>query len=90
MFKHGNYIDAMALIRREHWKRVNGYAHIPGGWEDYDFWCKLIEAGFQGVMCPQRLGIYNQHTSSMQAKFTLHGLRRLKRLMNARHPWIQL
>ena len=90
LFKHGNYIDAMALIRREHWKRVNGYAHIPGGWEDYDFWCKLIEAGFQGVMCPQRLGIYNQHTSSMQAKFTLHGLRRLKRLMNARHPWIQL
>lgn len=87
--KYGNQIDAMALIRREHWKLVNGYTHIPDGWEDYDFWCKLIEEGLQGSICPQRLGVYNQHSGSMQATSTIPALRRLKRLMKARHPWLQ-
>lgn len=86
----GNQIDAMALIRRSHWQRVGGYSHIPQGWEDYDFWCKLIDAGLHGVICPQVLAIYNRHTTSMQATSTHRSLRFLNRLLAARHPWLQL
>jgi GT2 family glycosyltransferase len=87
---NGNQIDAMALIRRAHWDLVGGYSHLPDGWEDYDFWCKLIDAGLHGVICPQVLAIYNRHSSSMQATSTLRSLRSLNRLLAARHPWLQL
>ena len=86
----GNQIDAMALVRRSAWAQVGGYTHIPGGWEDYDFWCCLIDAGYQGVICPQRLAVYNRHDTSMQATTTRRGLRSLSRLLTARHPWLQL
>src|SRR5262249_11447427 len=35
---HGNYIDAMALIRKDAWARVGGYVSMKG-WEDYHLWC---------------------------------------------------
>ena len=85
----GNQIDAMALIRRSHWQQVGGYSHLPAGWEDYDFWCKLIEAGLHGVVCPQRLAVYNRHAGSMQSDTTLANLRPLQRLLQARHPWLE-
>jgi len=78
----------MALIRKTHWEQVGGYSHIPAGWEDYDFWCKLIGAGLHGVLCPQRLAIYNRHDTSMQATLTRSHVRELQRLFQARHPWL--
>lgn len=89
-FLHGNLIDAMALVRRNAWERVGGYTHIPGGWEDFDFWCKLIDAGLGGVLCPQRLAIYTRHRKSMQATQTVQDQRRLKRIMMKRYPWLCL
>lgn len=86
----GNQIDAMALIRRSAWETVGGYTHIEGGWEDYDFWCQLIEAGFHGVLCPQILAIYRSHDQSMTATSTRRGLRRISRLLQHRHPWLEL
>ena len=89
-FKAGNYVDAMALIRRVAWQRVGGYTHIEGGWEDFDFWCKLVEAHFHGVQCPQILAAYRSHASSM----TAHSTRRLQRPLSItlqnRHPWLAL
>jgi glycosyltransferase involved in cell wall biosynthesis len=40
-FAIGNYIDAMALIRREALLAAGGYAVLADdhGWEDYDLWC---------------------------------------------------
>jgi len=90
LLKGGNYIDAMALVQRQAWATVGGYQHIPGGWEDYDFWCLLIEAGFQGVICPQPLAEYHQHEGSMLQQQSNHQLRHLSRLMQARHPWLEL
>jgi GT2 family glycosyltransferase len=89
-FRHGNVVDAMALIRRSAWQAVGGYTHIPGGWEDFDFWCKLIDAGWHGVLCPQRLAIYRSHGASMLATSSQRQERRLSRLLQARHPWLQL
>ena len=89
-FKAGNYVDAMALIRREAWQQVGGYTHIEGGWEDFDFWCKLVEARFHGLQCPQILAAYRSHASSM----TAHSTRRLQRPLSItlqnRHPWLAL
>ena len=88
--RNGNYIDAMALIRHAAWQRVGGYTHIEGGWEDFDFWCKLVEARFHGVQCPHILAAYRSHASSM----TVHSTRRLQRPLSCtlqdRHPWLAL
>ena len=89
-FRSGNYVDAMALVRRSAWQQVGGYTHIPGGWEDFDFWCSLIDAGLHGVLCPQRLATYNVHGSSMAATCTRRLERPLSRLLMQRHPWLRL
>lgn len=89
-FLHGNCVDAMALIRRRAWEAVGGFHHIPGGWEDFDFWCCLIDAGWHGLLCPQRLAIYNSHPASMLSTHTDRHVRRISRLLQARHPWLQL
>ena len=89
-FLKGNVIDAMALIRRQAWQDVGGYVHIPGGWEDFDFWCSLIDAGWHGVLCPEQLATYQVHASSMLQQQTDRHVRRISRLLQARHPWLQL
>ncbi|QNI57038.1 beta-glycosyltransferase/ family 2 [Synechococcus sp. BIOS-U3-1] len=89
-FRGGNYIDAMALVRHEAWKAVGGYTHIPGGWEDFDFWCSLIDRGWHGVLCPQVLATYTSHENSMRAESTTQQERRLSRLLQMRHPWLDL
>ncbi len=87
-FELSNAVDAMALVRRNAWLDVGGYVHIEGGWEDYDFWCSLIEHGWTGVQFPQVLGCYMVHPTSMTAKTALPNMRRLEKLMLERHPWL--
>lgn len=89
-FRAGNYIDAMALVRLQAWRAVGGYTHIQGGWEDFDFWCKLIEAGYHGVLCPRVLARYEAHDGSMTARATSHQWRPLSRCLQQRHPWLRL
>lgn len=89
-FLGGNFIDAMALVRRQAWQAVGGYTHISGGWEDFDFWCKLIEAGYHGVLCPRVLARYQAHDGSMTATATSRQWRPLSRCLQSRHPWLRL
>ncbi|MCT0224975.1 glycosyltransferase [Synechococcus sp. CS-1328] len=89
-FRQRNVVDAMALVRRSSWEAVGGYEHIPGGWEDYDFWCKLMEAGHQGVLAPQVLATYHRHGASMLATSTHRHLRAVSRQLQQRHPWLEL
>lgn len=89
-FRRTNYIDAMALIRRSAWLAVGGYSHIEDGWEDYDFWCKLMDHGYQGVLCPQVLATYVNHDQSMIHNRTDRHVRRISRLLQSRHPWLDL
>ena len=90
LLAEGNYIDAMALVRVEAWRHVGGYTHIPGGWEDYDFWCKLVDAEWHGLHCPQVLATYTSHLQSMRATSTNRQERQLRRLLQQRHPWLRL
>lgn len=64
------YIDAMAMLRRDAALRVGGYSTeygviLPQGWEDYDLWLKLAQAGHSGVMIPRTLSDYRVHGTSM-------------------------
>jgi glycosyltransferase involved in cell wall biosynthesis len=89
---HGNYVDAMALIRRDTWKRVGGYRkmRVPG-WEDYDLWCRCVEANLAGVLVPEILCRYRVHGRSMLRRSTdslVHHLQVCDELRDA-HPWIE-
>jgi hypothetical protein len=55
--RSGNWIDAMALIRRTRLFELGGYTVDPrlAGWEDFDLWCRCAEAGGHGVHVPQVL-----------------------------------
>jgi glycosyltransferase involved in cell wall biosynthesis len=63
-------IDAMAMIRREAVLQVGGYSTeygkaLPQGWEDYDLWLKLAQAGHSAKFIPQMLSDYRVHKESM-------------------------
>jgi GT2 family glycosyltransferase len=89
-FLQGNQIDAMAMVKRQAWSCVGGYTHIPNGWEDYDFWCKLIEANWHGVLCPEILCTYHIHDDSMAHQRSHRNTLYLSYILQTRHPWLKL
>lgn len=67
----GNYIDAMAMIRTSLLReRFGGYRldRRLHGWEDFDLWCRLAEAGHYGVRVPEVLARYRLTQHSMLAQ----------------------
>ena len=63
-----NYIDAQAMVRRSTYDRHGGYREdddFAYGWEDWELWLRLAEAGEHGVHVPQMLGRYRTQASSM-------------------------
>jgi glycosyltransferase involved in cell wall biosynthesis len=68
------YVDAMALFDREAVLGLGGYAtdHPCMGWEDYDLWLKLAEAGRSVALVPELLCAYRVHASSMINHTNLH------------------
>ena len=64
-FIPGNVIDAMAMISKEVWSLVGGYADHRMGWQDYDFWCRVIDAGLSGQHVDRILSEYRVHGNSM-------------------------
>jgi glycosyltransferase involved in cell wall biosynthesis len=65
--RQDNYIDAMALIRREALQKVGGYrvSAVEQGWEDWDLWCHCASLGLEGVFVPELLCEYRSHRASM-------------------------
>lgn len=66
-FRYGNYIDAMALIRRAALETVGGYSEAPalGGWEDYALWVAMAERDMRAVRIPDFVGRYRVSQYSM-------------------------
>jgi glycosyltransferase involved in cell wall biosynthesis len=89
-FKPDNYIDAMALVSKAAWATVGGYSPMDYGWEDYDFWCKFVEAGLFGVYVPELLCRYRIHLTSMRHTDTTSQRTSLVHMMMAAHPWLAL
>lgn len=90
---NGNYIDAMALVSRAAWARVVGYSHIQGGWEDFDFWCRMAEQGLRGQRVSEHpLAEYRVHGTSMIQQAIAEPVK-LNNMMNdlqSRHRWLKL
>lgn len=92
-FIGGNYIDAMALVAKSAWAAVGGYENVPYGWEDYEFWCRLVEMGLLGIPAGDTiLAKYRVHGNSMlnnstnvPKNFTV-----MKHYIQERHPWIHI
>lgn len=66
--RHGNYIDAMAMIRRSALEAVGGYsteAAFSLGWEDFALWVALAHQGMGGVRVPEFIGRYRVNPHSM-------------------------
>ncbi|MCW3064700.1 MAG: glycosyl transferase, partial [Solirubrobacterales bacterium] len=65
--REGNYIDALALIRRAALAAMGGYTGDPRlfGWEDYDLWARLAEAGHHGAFVPEIIARYRVGHGSM-------------------------
>jgi GT2 family glycosyltransferase len=63
----GNYIDAFALLRRDAFEAMGGYScdQRLSGWEDYDLWVRMAEAGRHGVFVPEIIARYRVDPSSM-------------------------
>jgi hypothetical protein len=64
----GNYIDAQAMLRRSAWERLGRYRTDDAllfGWEDWELWLRLADAGGHGVHVPQMLGRYRTQSGSM-------------------------
>jgi hypothetical protein len=55
--KGGNWIDAMALVRREQLVELGGFStdRRLAGWEAFDLWCRCAQRGRHGAHVPQVL-----------------------------------
>lgn len=85
--RYGNYIDALALMRREALVELGGYAlDMPEqGYEDWDVWCRFAENGLRGVWVPQVVANYRIRADSMSAALHLSHIGPLADML-ARHP----
>jgi hypothetical protein len=86
--RSGNYIDAMALIRRTALDFTRGYAEDPRlvGWEDYDLWSRLADAKHYGVHLNEIQGWYRVADHSQSRSWTNIDRRVATSLIRARAP----
>jgi Glycosyl transferase family 2 len=65
--REGNYIDAMAMIRRSALEEVGGYATSAAlyGWEDFDLWAAMAEREMHGVHVKDFVARYRNSPHSM-------------------------
>jgi glycosyltransferase involved in cell wall biosynthesis len=89
--RRGNYIDAMAVIRKSAWAHVGGY--VKGefvGWEDYELWCRFVEHGFWSTAVPEAIAGYRVHRGSMLRGTTEPAMQRVVDAIRAAHPWVNV
>jgi GT2 family glycosyltransferase len=83
-----NYIDTMALIRREVWDEFGGFdpqIAAMGGYDDYAFWLQLAAAGYRGELVSSFIGRYRVHGTSLQSLLNLN-TKEFMQFYRDRHP----
>lgn len=65
--RYGNFVDAMAMVRRSALLEVGGYVTDPPlyGWEDFALWCTFADRGWVGVRVPEIVARYRVALHSM-------------------------
>jgi glycosyltransferase involved in cell wall biosynthesis len=62
-----NYVPPHALVRRTAWQQVGGFDAARSLWafEDWDFWLRVVTAGWQGWHIAEPLVGYRRHGRSL-------------------------
>ena len=83
----GNYIDAMAMIRRSALEAVGGYSTDPSlyGWEDFDVWVGMANRGMHGIRVPDLVARYRRSLHSMISLANVDSLATWSTLLR-KHP----
>ncbi len=65
--RYGNFVDAMAMMRRQALLEARGYVTDPRlhGWEDFALWCAFASRGLHGVRVPEIVARYRAAAHSM-------------------------
>lgn len=63
--KQGPFIVCCSLFRKSAWESVGGFDETMDGWEDYDFWWRISQAGFEGKRIPLPLFNYRHIRESV-------------------------
>jgi glycosyltransferase involved in cell wall biosynthesis len=78
-------LHSMSPFRRAAWEHVGGYRTSMGrGYEDWDFWLSLAEAGWQGQYLPVTLAAYRRTTTSKLSRDQHYDLE-LRAMLIANH-----
>jgi glycosyltransferase involved in cell wall biosynthesis len=86
----GNCIFCTALFRKSDWEKVGGYKEdMKTGWEDWEFWLSLIEAGAGVYRIPETLFCYRQAENSMSQLSQQDPLALMKTIMRY-HPHLYI
>ena len=75
-------------MRRSAWELVCGYSAeglLELGWEDFDFWLRLADAGQRAVHVRRIVGTYRVHGTSMSTLTNSHA-DALMAFLRERHP----
>lgn len=85
---HANTLNGAALLRRAMFEQVGGFDEtMREGCEDWEFWIRVIESGFTGVIIPEFLFRYRRRADSMsRAMHEVPGMPALYRQLVDRHP----
>jgi GT2 family glycosyltransferase len=59
-----------ALVRRDAWQQAGGFCEQRDWqrYEDWDFWLRVLERGWQGALLPEELLWYRRHPSSSHTR----------------------
>ena len=83
-----NYLAFTCVMRRSVYLAVGGMdENYIDGYEDYDFWLRLISHGYQGKLLPELLFMYRRHSGGNRTRLTeTHGDFHMLQDVRRRHP----
>lgn len=61
MQAQGNRMNSASLFRRKAWEMVGGYDVQTQGFEDWDLWLSMMDAGWEAKLVPEHLFFYRVH-----------------------------
>ncbi len=64
-----NCVSTAAVFKKSIWQKAGRYnTNMHHGWEDWDFWISVAEAGGSGAVIPEPLFIYRRHGETRDIK----------------------
>jgi hypothetical protein len=72
LFRYGNYIDNMSMLRASAVRSVGGWDPALPNWEDFHLWVRFAERGLHAVFLPEMLCWYRASPYSMSQEVVLH------------------